>query len=152
MGHIPERDVHSIFVPAPIPPPPAPARLRAHPQLRLPRQPATRYAPAALLPPVPQRWTAPTDRGSADFNPYPLRSALELPCLRRNHARRRTPLRSSTPASLSSAVPRVCRMNPPFQPRPPYLLRQAQSPCVASRSNRTQDHSFTRCLLLHPEA
>jgi hypothetical protein len=126
-------------LPTPATPPPAPARLRTHPQLRLPRQPVPRCPPAALLPPAPRHWTAPTNRGSADFTHT--RSALELPCLRRNHARRRTPLRSSTPASLSSAVPRVCRMNPQFQPRPAYLLRHAQSPCVASRSNRTQDHA-----------
>jgi hypothetical protein len=111
-----------------------------------------RSPPAALLPPVPKHRTAPTDSCNADFNPYPLRTALELPCLRRDHARRRTPLPSSTPASLSSAIPRVCRMNPQFQPRPAYLLRQAQSPCVASRSNRTRDHRFTRRLLPHPEA
>jgi hypothetical protein len=46
----------------------------------------------------------------------------------------------------------VCRMNPQFQPRPAYLLRQAQSPRVASHSNRTRDPRFPRCLLPHPEA
>src|ERR1017187_5126697 len=41
-------------VPAPIPAPSAATRLRAHPQLRISRQPATRHPPAALLPTAPR--------------------------------------------------------------------------------------------------
>src|SRR5208337_3020019 len=73
-------------VPTPLPPAPAPARLHAHPQLRLPRQPATRHAPAALLPTAPRRreqncFTSIAARRSASV-------AMELSRLRRNHARR----------------------------------------------------------------
>src|ERR1019366_4441863 len=48
-----QEEVHDAArrgVPAPLPAPPAATWLRAYPQLRIPRQPATRHASAALLP------------------------------------------------------------------------------------------------------
>ena len=73
-------------VSAPIPAPSAAARLRAHPQLRIPRQPATRHPSAALLP------TAPRPREHNCFTSLAARRsasvAMELSSLRWNNARR----------------------------------------------------------------
>src|ERR1019366_2697426 len=100
-----------------------------HPQLRLPRQPETRHPPSTLL------RLAPDFSGDLNFDNIdcsrPSSRALELPCLRRNHACRRTALRGSTPASLP-ASPRVRCMNPQPQHRIILVLRHVQNLCVSS--------------------
>ena len=56
---------------------------------------------------------------------------LELPSLRRNHARRRTALRRATPASLSTSTRPVRSMKLYPHPRPlPVLRRVRGSPCL----------------------
>ena len=110
----------------------APARLRAHPQLWLPRQPPTRHAPSTLLRLNPEC--------SSDLNfdriacSGPSSLPLELPGLRRNHACRRTVLPGSTPASFP-ASPRVRRMNPQPQHRLILALRHVQRLCVSLHSD-----------------
>ena len=89
-------------VPAPIPAPPAAAWLRAHPQLRLPRQPATRHPPAALLPTAPWFREHPRFDGTAGHGPDA--RTLELSRLWWKHARCRTTLRRATPTPLSTAT------------------------------------------------
>jgi hypothetical protein len=96
--HVPARR----RVPAPLPAAPAAARLRPHPQLRLPRQPATSQAAAALLQPARQ--------GIRSIDPAasttdPVNSSSQVSALRRNHARHRTAHRSPT-AGSSSTDPR----------------------------------------------
>src|SRR5271168_1290184 len=126
-------------VPAPLPAPPAATRLHAHPQLRIPRQPATRFAVAALLPAARKfsRHLCSNHiacRGSS-LRVYP----LELSCLWRLHARRRTALRSSTAVALSTPHPPVCRMSLQLQPRSLRMLWHAQCRCVSSRPRPLQD-------------
>ncbi len=113
----------------PFPLAPAPARLYAHPQLRLPRQPAARSALAALLPltPKPSRDLSYNRISRSGL----LSLTLELPGLRRNHACRRTPFPSSTPASLPASLPARC-MNPQPQPRIIPVLRRVQSFSVSA--------------------
>jgi hypothetical protein len=113
-------------VPMPLPLAPAPARLHAHPQLRLPRQPAARSALAALLPLTPKPCK---DLSYPRSGPHSL--TLELPGLRRNHACRRTAFPSATPASLP-ASPRARCMNPQPQRRIIPVLRRAQSFSVSA--------------------
>jgi hypothetical protein len=69
-----------------------------------------RTHPLAVVLPTAQRLTG---KGSFDnINVHrPDSLTLELPSLRRNHARRRTALRCPTPASLATATRPVCRMN-----------------------------------------
>src|SRR5271168_5222201 len=127
-------------VPAPLPPPPPAARIHAHPQLRIPRQPATRLAAATLLP-VAHRFSDPR---CTDHIPHP-RSApflhiLELPRPRRHHARRRTTLGGATAAALSTACPRMCRMNLEHQSRSLHMLRKRYRSSVSSRPSRPRDH------------
>ena len=117
-------------VPTLLPPAPAAARLRAHPQLRLPRQPSTRYALAALLPLTPRRSRDLSCNRIPCSGPFSL--TLELPGLRWNHACRRTAFSNSTPASLP-ASPRVRCMNPQPQSRIILLLRHPQGLCVSAR-------------------
>jgi hypothetical protein len=121
-------------VPPPLPPPPAATRLHAHPQLRLPRQPATRLVATTLLPTARKI----NDPRCAYRTPHP-RSApflhiLELPRLRRHHARRRTTLGGAAAAALATACPRMCRMN---LQRPPRSLPCSRSD-TAALSHRGQ--------------
>ena len=56
---------------------------------------------------------------------------LELPSLRRNHARRRTALRCATPASLATSTRPVRSMKLYPHPRPlPVLRRATRIPCL----------------------
>ena len=57
---------------------------------------------------------------------------LELPSLRRNHARRRTALRRPTPASLSTATRTARSMKLYPHPRPLPVLRRARRSLVSS--------------------
>ena len=105
-------------VPAPLPPAPAPTRLRTHPQVRLPRQPATRHPPAALLPTAP--WLEKHARSCGITFHGPAALALELSGLRRNHARRRTALCRATPAPLSTSTRTARSLN--LNPHPWLLI------------------------------
>jgi hypothetical protein len=120
-------------VPTPLPPAPAAARLRAHPQLRLPRQPSRRYALAALLPLTPRCSRDLNCNSIACSGPFSL--TLDLPGLRWNHACRRTVFSNwkdnSTPASLPASPPVRC-MNPHPQPRIILVLRHVQTLCVST--------------------
>src|ERR1039458_10450321 len=91
--------LHDALPISPLPSPSASARLRPNSQLRISRQPESRYAFAALFP------TAQQFRGKDSFGGIAVKRrdplTLDLPRLRRNHARRRTAFRRSTPPSLS---------------------------------------------------
>src|SRR5664280_332269 len=125
------RDSICRGVPAPLPAPPAATRLRAHPQLRLPRQSETRHPPSTLLRLAPD-FSRDLNGDNIDRS-RPSSRTLELPCLRRNHACRRTALHGSTPASLP-ASPRARRMNPQPQHRIILVLPHVQNLCVSSAS------------------
>ena len=73
-------------VPVPIPAPSAATWRRAHPQLRISRQPATRHPPATLLPTAPRLREQNCFTGIAAHPPASV--AMELSSLRWNHARR----------------------------------------------------------------
>src|ERR1035437_1797769 len=113
-------------VPAPLPAPCIAACFRAHPQLRIPRQPEPCYAVAPVLPTA--RQLREDDCFGAITVPRTDSPTLELSSLRWNHARRRTALRGSTPASLTTATRPVRCMNRNQQPRPlPVLWRACRS-------------------------
>ena len=61
--------------------------------------------------------------------------SLELSCVRRNDARPRTTLSSSTPAPFS-ALRRIRRMNPQLHPRSLLVSAHAYRPCVSRRSKK----------------
>ena len=93
------------------------------------RQP--RHAPAALLP-TAQRLRE--DNCFAGITVHRSDSfTLELPSLRRNHARHRTALRRATPAPLSTTTRPVRCMNLYLHPRPLPVLRRACRSLVSSR-------------------
>src|SRR5271157_3802722 len=82
-----------------------------------------------------------------------LSHTLELPCLRRDHARRRAALRGSTSsASLATASWIRCCMKPHLHPRPVHLLRHACSHCVSPRSDYPPVHLFGIYLAQEHEA
>src|ERR1035441_2324412 len=118
-------------VPAPLPAPPAATRLHAHPQLRLPRQPATRCPAAALLPVAPGLSRHLGSNCAARCGSSLLVYLLELSRLRRLYARRGTVLRNSTPAAFSTPHPLMCRMSPLSQPRSLRMLSHEHRPCVS---------------------
>ena len=64
---------------------------------------------------------------------------LELSCVRRNDARPRTTLSSSTPAPFS-ALRRIRRMNPQLHPRSLLVSAHAYRPCVSRLSKKLADH------------
>ena len=87
-------------------------------------------APAAM-PATARRSTGkPSYAGITVHRSEPL--TLELPGLRRNHARRRTALRRATPASLSTSTRPVRRMKLYPHPRPLPVLRRARGSLVSS--------------------
>src|SRR3984957_6370064 len=133
-------------VPAPLPAPPAATRLHAHPQLRLPRQPATRFAAAALLP-VARRFSRPLcSNCAARCGSSLLVHLLELSCLRRLHARGGTALRSSTSPTFSTTHSLMCRMSLQLQPRSLHVLRHAHRRCASTNLWHQQNH-----LNYHPQ-
>jgi integrase/recombinase XerD len=121
-------------VPASLPAALAATRLRAHSQLRLPRQSATGYATTTLLS------VAPAIR-SASSTRHPVRAAhslaVAMSALRRNHAGCRAPLRRPTPPPISASSQPVRRLNPHLQPRISLLLRRAHWFCVSHSSERS---------------
>jgi hypothetical protein len=95
--------------------------LPRHPQLRLPRQPAARYALAALLPLTPKR----SRNLSYSRIPRsgPLSLTLELPTLRWNHAVvERHPRAPARTKSLRLNWPTM-PYQPSLQPRPVLSMR-----------------------------
>ena len=106
--------------------------LRNHassPQLRLPRQSATRFAATALFW-LTQEFSRELHFDNSDCSRPASLLPLELPGLRRNHACRRTAHRSSTSASLPASL-RVHRMNAQPQPRPSLAPWREQRLCVS---------------------
>jgi hypothetical protein len=132
-------------VPAPLPAPSAAARLRAHPQLRIPRQPQPRFAPAAVLP-TPQR-----PREDHCFAGITVRPSdpLELPGLRRNHARRRTVHRRPTPAPLAASTRPARSMKRYPHPQPLPVLRRVRRLLVSSVLGCSPGCLFSPPLTLH---
>src|SRR5664279_4710567 len=133
-------------VPAPIPAPSAATWLRAHPQLRISRQPATRHPPAALLPTAPRLREQNCFTGIAAHPPASV--AMELSSLRWHHARRGTAHRGSTPASLSTSTRPVRSMN--LYPHPRHLLvpRHARRSLVSLRSECSVTYFLSLCRTL----
>ena len=119
-------------VPAPLPAPPAATLLHAHPQLRLPRQPETRFAAATLLPAACRFSQHLGSNHIACRGSSSLVHPLELSRLRRLHAHRGTALRSSTSPTFSTPRSLMCRMSLQLQPRSLHLLRHAHPRCVLS--------------------
>src|SRR5664280_2686725 len=130
-------------VPAPIPAPSAATWLRAHPQLRISRQPATRHPPAALLPTAPRLREQNCFTGIAAQPPASV--AMELSSLRWNYARRGTAHRGSTPASLSTSSRAVRSMNLYPHRRPLLVLWHARRSVVSSSSECSVTCSFSLC-------
>jgi len=126
-------------VPAPLPAAPAAAQLHAHPQLRIPRQPATRFAVVAVLPAARQLSRHLGSNRIASCGSRWLVHLLELSRLRRLHAHHGAALRSSTSPTFSTPHPPVCRMSLQLQPRSLRMLRHAQCRCVSSRPRPLQD-------------
>jgi len=87
----------------------APPRLRSHPPLRLPRQPAAGYSPAPLLS-ITRPHTTTADRTSS-IPRQARQSSLSLSQMRRDHGHQPDPHRRSDPAPFSAFVP-PCRMKP----------------------------------------
>src|SRR5208283_1368803 len=125
-------------VPAPLPAPPAATRVRTHPPLRLPRQPATRHPPAALLPTASWLGTHARSGGIAIYGPAAL--ALELSGLRRNHARRRTALCRATPAPAPTESSCLIGPGMPAQPTSQPLPDTSARP-FSARSSPANRHS-----------
>jgi hypothetical protein len=131
-------------VPAPLPSPSAAAGIRAHPQLRLPCQPQPRHSPAALLPTAGRRGE---DNCFRDFTVHqPGSLPLELSSLRRNHARRRTVLRRSTPTSLTTATRPVRCMNHCSHLRPLPALRRTRRSLALTGKNSSATGRLNRPL------
>jgi hypothetical protein len=127
-------------VPPPLPAPSLTTRIHAHPQLRIPGQPAACLVAATLLP-TARRFSDPR---RAHRTPHP-RSApylriLELPRLRRHHARCRTTLRGATAATLSTPCPWICRMNLQPPSRSLHMLPQRYRTSVSSRPSHPPNH------------
>jgi hypothetical protein len=122
--------------------PPAATRLHAHPQLRLPRQPATRFAAAALLP-VARRFSRYLcSNCAARCGSSLLVHLLELSRLRRLHARRGTALCGSTVAAFSTPHPLICRMSPQLQPRSLHMLPPCTLPLCLIETIAQQNHLY----------
>jgi hypothetical protein len=79
---------------------------------------------------------------------------LELPRLRRNHARCRTAFRGATPASLTTATKPVRSLNLYPHPRPSPVLRHARRFLVSSVPRRSVGYIFSprRMLLCNPSS
>ena len=116
---------------APLPPAPAAARFYAHPQLRLPRQPAASRTPSALFAVAPAIRSASSSATSVRAT-HSL--AVAMSALRRNHAGCRAPLRRATSPPISASSQPVRRMNPHLQPRISLVLRRAHWFCVSHSS------------------
>src|SRR3981189_1237938 len=125
---------------APLPAPPAATLLHAHPQLRLPRQPATRFAAATLLPAACRFSQHLGSNHIACRGSSSLVHPLELSRLRRLHAHRGTALRSSTSPTFSTPHSLMCRMSMQLQPRSLHVLRHAHPRCVSSSLWHQQNH------------
>ncbi len=133
----------------PLPAPSAAAGLRPHPQLRLPRQPQPRHSVAAV-PATARRITAKHRYASITVHRSdPL--TLELPGLRRNHARRRTALCRATPASLSTSTRPVRRMKLYPHPRRLPVLRRADSLSHPAKTPRMPASSASTSVLSEPQ-
>jgi hypothetical protein len=73
---------------------------------------------------------------------------LELSCLRRSHARRRTALRRATPAPLATSTRPVRSMKVYSHPRPLFALRRARG-FFASSGQNPSDPSLSRLYIGH---
>jgi hypothetical protein len=107
-------------------------RLRPHPQLRLPRQPATRHIAPALL-----QIAQPSTRfSSPDVSSPAIADPSEVPALRRNDARHRATHRGPTVAALPTLHRSARRVIPQPQPRTGPILPHAQAACAFSNFDR----------------
>ena len=146
-------------VPAPLPNAPAPAQLRAHQQLRLPRQPAAPYALAALPPLTPRPSRDLSCNSVPPSGPFSL--TLELPGLRWNHECRRTAFSSSTLASLPLSTgtlrePATAASNHPRAPARTESLRLScptmhRHPSLQASAGRLKAYDLARRLPRTPQ-
>jgi hypothetical protein len=114
----------------PLPAPSAAAWFRAHPQLRIPRQPQPRCIVAAV-PAIAPQITAKHSYDSITVR-RPDSLPLELSSLRRNHARCRTAHRRATAASFATPIGPMRRMNHDLQFRILFVPRRAGRFLVSS--------------------
>jgi hypothetical protein len=120
--------------------PSAAARFRAHPQLRIPRQPEPRYSVAAVLATTRQITTRHSYAGipvhrSGSFT-------MELSSLQWNHARRRTALCRATHASVTATTRPARSMKLCLNPRSLPAFRSVCGSLVPSGADCSVDCSF----------
>ncbi|MGB6687964.1 MAG: VWA domain-containing protein [Terracidiphilus sp.] len=113
----------------------------------IPRQPQPRFTPAAMLPVTRRRREDDCFGSIIVHRSDPL--TLELPSLRRNHARRRTALRRATPASLATATRPVRSMKLYPHPRPLTVLRRVRGSFVSSVRDCSAGDLFSPTLTSH---
>lgn len=117
----------------PFPAAPAPQRLRSHPQLRFPRQPAALHS-AAALPASTRRATATTNRTSS-LRCQATQSSLDLSQLRRVHDRCREMDCCPDPTPFPTVPAQGCRMKPLAPSRKACVLDHAQPSCASSTNS-----------------
>src|SRR5664280_444469 len=147
------RDSICRGVPAPLPAPPAATRLRAHPQLRLPRQSETRHPPSTLLRLAPD-FSRDLNGDNIDRS-RPSSRTLELPCLRREpcmSSNGSPRLNSCFAPRLSTSMPHEPATSASNHPRAPartesLRLIWLRMPCQPSLQPlpAASKHTISRC-------